>query len=151
MTPVLCNERTDILDYLPHSEVVDYRAGEVIYDAGHPAGGMFLIVQGRVQVSEDVTPELRLVLDIYSRDEIFGESAMLPLSRCPEMALALETTSVMTWNTHKLRQIMQSRPEVGIALAQILAGRLVDARSRLGSFANATISQRLAYALVHLP
>ena len=150
MTPVLCNERTDILDYLPHSEVVDYRAGEVIYDAGCPAGRMFLIIQGRVQVSQDVTPELRLVLDIYTSDEIFGESAVLHLPCCPEVAMALETTSVMTWSTEKLRQIMRSRPEVGIALTQILAARLVEARSRLACFANATINERLARALAHL-
>jgi len=56
----------------------------------------------------------------------------------------------MSWTTDKLRQIMHYRPEVGIALAQILAARLVEARTRLGSFANATIGRRLAHALVHL-
>jgi CRP-like cAMP-binding protein/DNA-binding CsgD family transcriptional regulator len=150
MTPVLCNERIDILDYLPHSAAEDYRAGEVIYDAGHPAERMFLIIQGRVQVSQDMTPDRRLVLDIYTNDEIFGESAVLHLPQCPDLAVALETTRVMTWTTDKLCQIMHSRPEVGIALAQILAARLVEARGRLGSFANATINQRLAHALAHL-
>ncbi len=150
MTPVLCNEPIDILEYLPHSEVVDYRAGEVIYDTGYPAGRLFLIIQGRVQVSQEVTHEFRLVLDIYANDDIFGECAMLHLPRCREVAIALETTSVMTWSTEKLRQIMRSRPEVGIALTQILAGRLVESRSRLASFAHATINERLAHALAHL-
>jgi len=150
MTPVLCNERIDILDHLPHSEVVDYSPGEVIYDAGYQAGRIFLIIEGRVQVSQDVTPDLRLVLDIYTIDDIFGESAVLQLPRCPEVAMALESTRAMTWSTDKLRQIMRSRPEVGIALTQTLAARLIEARNRLASFANATISERLAHALTHL-
>ena len=150
MTPVLCSERIDILDYLPRSDAEDYRAGEVIYDARHPAERVFLIIQGRVQVSQNMTPDLQLVFDIYTSDEIFGESALLNPPRCLELAVALETTRVMSWTTDKLRQIMYSKPEVGIALAQILAARLVEARSRLGSFANATISQRLAHALAHL-
>jgi CRP-like cAMP-binding protein len=65
MGPVFSSERLDILDYLPHSKIRTCHAGEIVYDPHQASQDLFLIVEGRVQVSRDIEPGVRIVVEIY--------------------------------------------------------------------------------------
>jgi CRP-like cAMP-binding protein/DNA-binding CsgD family transcriptional regulator len=144
------SERLDILDYLPHSKIRRFHAGEIVYDAHQPAQDLFLIVEGRVQVSRDIEPTVRIVVEIYGSEEIFGESALLGSARCPEIAMALEDSKLMSWTSDRLQADMRKKPELAIALAQILALRIQNAGRRLENLTRYHAQHRLLHALIHL-
>jgi hypothetical protein len=39
------------LEYLPHSKILDYRKGRVIYNWDRPSTGIYLVTGGLVKVS----------------------------------------------------------------------------------------------------
>jgi CRP-like cAMP-binding protein/DNA-binding CsgD family transcriptional regulator len=150
MSPARSGEAIDIFDYLPHSTLSSFEAGETIYSYYAPASHFYLVVRGRVRVSRIIPDRSPLILDIYSRDEIFGESALLDHSRRSDVAVALEPTDLMMWSAEEIRNVIQLRPQVGVALGQILTQRLIAFGNRLESFAAGDIKQRLVRALIHL-
>jgi CRP-like cAMP-binding protein/DNA-binding CsgD family transcriptional regulator len=150
MSPARSSEAIDILDYLPHSTLFSYKAGETVYTYNQPASHLYLVVHGRVQVAR-VTPEHgSLILDVYRTDEIFGESALLGLRYRPDVAVTLENADLMMWTAEEIRKVIRLRPQVGMALGQILAQRLIDFGNRIESFAADGINQRLARTLIRL-
>ena len=70
-------EMEDALMYLPRKSVTSYRKGQVILDEHHPSEGLNLVVQGRVKVAIPVHDGSETVVDIFSTDDFFGESALL--------------------------------------------------------------------------
>ena len=83
-------QREDPLLHLSSSSILEYRKGQIIFNADQPSTNMYLVIEGKVQVrrmSQDGQP---IVMDIYHHDEFFGESAILSLPRRNEEAIALE-------------------------------------------------------------
>jgi CRP-like cAMP-binding protein/DNA-binding CsgD family transcriptional regulator len=150
MSPSRLGEAIDILDYLPHSALSSLEAGETVYNYSAPASHFYLVVRGRVRVSRIIPNHGPLILDIYSSDEIFGESALLDHCYRADVAVTLEATDLMMWTSEEIRNVVQLRPQVGVALGQILTQRLIAFGNRLESFAAGDIKQRLARSLLHM-
>jgi DNA-binding CsgD family transcriptional regulator len=90
-----------------------------------------------------------LILDVYRNEQLFGESSLLDLQSGPDVGIALEATEVMMWTVEEIRNLIRCRPQVGVALGQILAQRVIDFANRIESFVADQIDQRLARTLIH--
>jgi CRP/FNR family transcriptional regulator len=87
-----------VLYDIPHSTISVYQKGEIIYCPQEPSTSLYLLNRGRVKVSRISDTGSEIVIDIYQRDELFGESALaspsLPRS---DQATALERAMVLVW------------------------------------------------------
>ena len=107
-----------------------------------------LIVDGKVKVSRTSDDGRQIVVDIYHKDEFFGESVFLLGRPAQEQAVAIEDTKLMNWSLAAVADIMAREPKLGIALLQLLAQRSVDFGERLESFSVDNIARRLARSLI---
>jgi CRP-like cAMP-binding protein/DNA-binding CsgD family transcriptional regulator len=144
------NERLDILEDLPRSTIRRYRNGEVIYDSDTPATHLYLVIEGRVKVLRTSVDGRDVLIDVYKEEELFGESALLNLPSRRELAIAIEPVRLMAWTLTELHNIVQTRPQLGTALSQILVQRLIECQKRVESFAVDRVNQRLARTLIQL-
>jgi CRP-like cAMP-binding protein len=140
----------DPLAYLPCSTIAGYRKGEIIFGPCQPSQGIYLVIDGKVSVSRIVSTGHEVAVDIYMGDEFFGESSLLGDASCHEQAVAIESTKVMTWAAAEIERLVQQRPRLGLALAQILAQRSLDFSRRVASFTVDHIDRRLARSLLRL-
>jgi CRP/FNR family cyclic AMP-dependent transcriptional regulator len=137
----------DPLEYLPCSKVVEFRKGEVIYDADQPSTAIYLVIEGRVAVSQ-LQDRRQVMVDVYRHDDFFGESALLNLPQQSERATALEDTKLMIWSSSEIEDLLMKRPGLALALLQIFVERMRDFTDRIQSLSVNTIPQRLAHSLV---
>ncbi len=140
----------DPLVHLPRSTVLEFRKGQVIYRADQPASSIYLVINGRVKVCRQAGPDLPVVIDIYRRDEFFGEGALLGLVHRDEEATALETTQVMSWTASELEDVLLRRPRLALALVQMLVQRSSEFGTRIVSFSADNTARRLARSLLRL-
>jgi CRP/FNR family transcriptional regulator, cyclic AMP receptor protein len=138
----------DPLAHLPCSTILEYKKGQTIYDQDQPSSSIYLVIGGKVKVCRIAEDGRQVVVDIYQADEFFGESAFLGSSARAELAVALETTKVMTWSTAEIEEISMKRPKLAVALMQLLVQRSVDFAERIESFSIDNIARRLARALI---
>jgi len=134
--------------HLPCSRIFEYVAGQVIYSLDQPATGLYLVIAGKVTVCRSADNGRPVVVDIYQADEFFGESALLRFPHAQEQAVALESTKVMMWSTAEIENIVILRPQLAVALLQVLALRLLDFKSRLHSLASEPAPRRLVHTLI---
>jgi CRP/FNR family transcriptional regulator, cyclic AMP receptor protein len=138
----------DPLAYLPCSRILEYTKGQSIYSQQHPVSGLNLIIEGKVKVSRMSEDGRQIVVDIYHKDEFFGESVFLAGRPAEEQAIAMEHTKLMNWSLGAVADIMAREPKLGIALLQLLVLRSLDFGERLESFFVDNIARRLARNLI---
>jgi CRP/FNR family transcriptional regulator len=138
----------DPLAHLPCSTILEYKKGQTIYDRDQPSDSIYLVIGGKVKICRISEDGRQVVVDIYQADEFFGESAFLGSSHGAEVAVALDSTKVMTWSTAEIEEISMKRPKLAIALVQLLVQRSVDFAERIESFSVDNIARRLARSLI---
>jgi CRP/FNR family transcriptional regulator len=134
--------------YLPRKGVTDYVRGASIFDENNPSKALHLVVQGRVKVTIPVENAGQALVDIFSTDDFFGESALLGSPRIPERALALENVVLISWTRAEIEEQIERQPRLGIALIQMLVQRGLDYQARLQSFALDKTPERIVRALI---
>jgi CRP/FNR family transcriptional regulator len=138
----------DVLEHLPVSRITEYDKGQVIYGPENPSHSIYLVVAGKVRLSQCAADGTEVLLDIIPPDEIFGESSFLD-SRCrSDRAIAAEASKAMAWAVSGVEDLVTKRPRLAVALLQILAQRNARAALRIESFATDSIEQRLARSLL---
>ena len=138
----------DPLAHLPCSTIVEYGKGQMIYNQDQPSTNLYLVMDGRVKISRTTEDGRQVMIDIYQRDEFFGESSLLNVPHCAEQATALEGTKVMMWTASAIDEIVKRRPRLAVALMQILVQRTINFAERLESFSTDSIQRRLARSLL---
>lgn len=141
----------DALDYLPRKGVLEYRRNQVVYDGEQsPAGGLSLIVQGRVKVAAMLEDGSQAVMGVFRANEFFGAVALIGEQAAPrERATAMENTTLMTWSRQEIESHIEKQPLLGMALIQVLVGRCVEFKERLQSLALDKTPQRVGLSLIH--
>jgi len=85
----------DALAYLPCTSVLGLPEGQIIYEADQSSTSLYLVIDGKVNVSRLTDDGSYVGVDIYRPDEVFGESALLNLPHRAEQATALENTNLI--------------------------------------------------------
>lgn len=140
----------DPLAYLPCSNVLEYRRGQVIYNQTQPSASLYLVIDGKVRVSQSTSDGKQIVVDIYQPDEFFGESVFLRLPCRSEEARALENSRVMAWTGPEVEEIAARQPRLAVALLQVMIQRNLAFTQRIESLCVENIGQRVARALLRL-
>jgi len=149
-TSLALDSRTeDVLAYLPVSSTVEYGKGKMIYGPDNFSNRIYLVVAGKVGISQVALDGSEVLLEIVRPDELFGESAFLDIPRRSERAIAVEKAKLMAWAISDMEDLVTKRPRLALALLQILAQRNAVFTRRIESFAIDSIEQRLARSLLH--
>ncbi len=102
-----------------------YRADEVVFRENEPGVGMYIIVNGKVNI---LLGKEHKLLALLSKGDFFGEMALLLESPRTATAQATEATELMGFFQPDLFHLLETRPKTGNKilhrLAQMLAERL---------------------------
>ena len=140
--------REDPLAHLPRTAVLEFAKGSLIYSVEQPSGCLYLVLEGKVKICRVASDGRPVVMDIYLPDEIFGEGAFKDSGRDGEMAVALESVRLMAWPVSEIEDLCARRPQLAIALLQLLVKRSMEFAGRIESFSVDNIARRLARGLI---
>ncbi|HYW42472.1 MAG TPA: Crp/Fnr family transcriptional regulator [Bryobacteraceae bacterium] len=138
----------DVLSHLPISSTTEYGKGQMIYGPDNLSSSIYLVVAGKVEISQIADDGSEVLLEIVRPDELFGESAFLDVPRRSEQATAIEKARLMTWAISDMEYLVMKRPRLAVALLQIMAQRNAEASRRIESLSIDTIERRLARSLL---
>jgi len=138
----------DVLAHLPVSSTTHYGKGQTIYGPDNLSDSIYLVVTGKVGISQIADDGSEVLLEIVRPDELFGESAFLDAPRRSERAIAVEPAMLMTWAVSDMEDLVTKRPRLAVALLQMLAQRNAEFVRRIESLAIDTVERRLARSLI---
>jgi CRP-like cAMP-binding protein len=140
----------DPLTYLPRKPVQEYAKGRLIYDTQNPSTDLYVVILGRVKISNTADDGCQTVGRIVRAEGLFGEACLIgPLSRT-ESATALDNVTLMSWSRMEIEQQVEREPRLGIALSQYLVRECLELQDRIESMAVHKTPERVMLALLQL-
>lgn len=106
----------------------EYEAGETIFRQGDPGLGMYIIVQGQVQIVNNEDPDNLVVYSELGDGDFFGDLALVDDSTRSATALSSAPTRLISFFRPDLQDIITRFPAIGnkilMNLAKVVAQRL---------------------------
>lgn len=140
----------DPLTYLPRKPVQEFSKRRVIYDPQQPSDHLYVVILGRVKITNIGDDGSQMVARIVSAEGLFGESALIGGQRRTEAAVALDNVTVMSWTSNEIELQIEREPRLGLALSQYLVRQCIELQDRIESMAVYKTPERVMLALVQL-
>ncbi|HEY7781596.1 MAG TPA: cyclic nucleotide-binding domain-containing protein [Ktedonobacterales bacterium] len=107
----------------------DFPAGHVILREGDPGVGLFVIVSGRVRVTQQLGGEPR-ELGTSGPGDVFGEMSLLDDLPRSATVTAVEPTRVLVLQGVDFRVALREDPDIALRLLAVLSRRLRGVEAR---------------------
>lgn len=140
----------DPLTYLPRKSVQEFAKGRTIYDAQQPNDHLYVVILGRVKISNTADDGCQTIGRIVCAEGLFGESCLIGPGSRSESAVALDTATVMAWSREDIERQIERVPRLGVALSQFLVRQCISLQDRIESMAIHKTPERVMLALVQL-
>jgi len=101
-------------------ESYEVQAGQVLFTAGDPADGAYIIQQGSFTLKPEMSGEPEVVA---GPGTLLGESALLAETRRPATATAREASVVMRLSRSMFLRMLEGYPEAALRLRELIASR----------------------------
>src|SRR5947207_3094768 len=108
------------------AQIKSYKAGRNIFQEGDPGDGLYIIVQGKVQITCLVGQDQRRVLSRLATGDFFGETAVLDNQPRSATATAETDTQVYVILRDDLLRILARSPGLAVGLVKEFSLRMRD-------------------------
>lgn len=108
-----------------------FKENEVIFEAGTPGLGMYVILEGEVTIIER-QPEEDNVLAVLKEGSFLGELSLIDDLNRSATAIATKPTKLVGFFRPQLLQLIHQRPKLGVKLLERLA-KIVFQRLRISN------------------
>jgi CRP-like cAMP-binding protein len=126
------------------------REDQYLYHEADPATTVYVLLQGRIKLTQ-VTPDgQQIILSYAGPGEAFGVIAVLSEVSYPVSAQAVEDSQVIGWDQGRMEYLMQQYPRIGLNAVRILAGRIREFQDRVRELSTERVERRIARALLRL-
>lgn len=140
----------DPLTYLPRKSAQEFPRGWAIYDGQQPNDHLYVVISGRVKISNVAEDGCQTVGRIIASEGLFGESCLVGGGSRSESAVALDNSTVMSWSRAEVEQQIDRQPHLGLALSQYLVRHCISLQDRIESMAVHRTPERISLALIQL-
>jgi CRP/FNR family cyclic AMP-dependent transcriptional regulator len=110
-----------------------FAPGEAIVEEGHTGNGVYVIVDGRVEVVKGEGTDHAQSLATFGAGEPFGELALLGEWKRTATVRAIDETRCLGIDRWVFLAHLQRDPALAVKMLQVVTERLVAADARLGS------------------
>jgi CRP/FNR family transcriptional regulator len=124
------------------------RRGEYIYFEAQPAEHLWVVRSGEIRTLRTSPGGRVTTLELVRPGGLFGMAAVVEDSHYTDSAQAVAAGEVSSVRQKAIAGVLRDNPEAGNALLRIVARRLRSAHDRLCSFANDSVTSRLAQTVL---
>jgi CRP-like cAMP-binding protein len=125
-------------------------AGESFFGEGDQAEAFFVLMSGRVKLTQ-LTPEgHQVVLRLIGPADAFGGVGAFGEPTYPVSAEAVEPSVALSWMSTTMRQLLETEPRIAVNAVRIVAARYHDLQRRYRQLMTERVERRVARALLRL-
>lgn len=134
-------------------EVAQYRRvsrGEFFFHQGEAAEAFYIIVEGRVRLSQ-ITPEgHQVIIRFVGPSDGMGIIVALSNTTYPLSAEAVADSAALRWNYDSTIELMEQYPPLALNGLRLVASRFQELQDRYRELATEKVERRVARALLRL-
>jgi CRP-like cAMP-binding protein len=125
-------------------------AGLAVFEQGAPAAEFFVLLHGRLKVTQ-VTPDgQQIVVRVVNPGDLFGIANALQRRDYPGTATAAVDSIALVWPMSAWDEAMRNHPSLASNAMQTIGQRLQEAHTKLREMATEDVERRVAHAVLRL-
>lgn len=125
-------------------------AGSYLFHQGDPAARYFVLLQGRIQLTQLTTEGQQIVVHLLQPGEEVAIVAAFPGALYPLTAEALTNYQVLAWDQDALQTLLDLYPRLALNGLRMVTGRFVELQHRYLELATQRVERRVARTLIRL-
>ena len=127
-----------------------YRKGDVVFSQGENAHSFFVLLHGRLRVTQTTPAGEQVVVRFVAPGDMFGVAMALRRSSYPGTATAVVDSLALLWPSAAWAGLMANNPAFAANALQTVGSRLQEAHERIREISTEEVERRLAHALLRL-
>ena len=129
---------------------LNLKKGQRLFERGDPGGTMYVVMEGRIEISIVSTNGRKITLNLITAGNCFGEVNMIDNQYRTASAVALEPTSLQPIGRSTFFAAARLCPELAITIAEMLCERVRWVSDSVEDYALLPLDRRLARRLLML-
>ena len=127
-----------------------YAPADVVFEQGQPADMFFVLLHGRLRVTQ-VTPQgQQVVVRMVNPGDLFGIAKALHRTDYPGTATAVAESIALAWPMGAWSAILDRHPAFAVNAMQTMGGRLQEAQARIREMSTEAVERRVGHAVLRL-
>jgi CRP-like cAMP-binding protein len=127
-----------------------FAAGTAVFEQGQAADRFFILLDGRLRVTQ-ITPDgQQTVVRIVHPGDLFGIARALQRHDYPGTATAAIDSIVLQWPMSEWDRLVSRFPNIAINAMQAMGQRLQEAHARVRELSTEAVERRVAHAVLRL-
>lgn len=140
----------DVDDVLASATSRRYQIGEAVFEQGQTAEQFFLLLHGRLRVTQVTTEGQQVIVRMVNPGDLFGIAKALQRPDYPGTATAAAESIVLAWPMADWSVFLERHPTLAITAMQTIGSRLQEAHTRLRELATEEVERRVAHTVLRL-
>lgn len=140
----------EIDDMLARATSRRYPMGEIVFEQGSDADHFFLLLHGRLRVTQVTSEGQQVVVRMVNPGDLFGIARALRRKDYPGTATAAADSIALVWQIGAWDGLVAAHPALAVNAMRTIGGRLQEAQTRMRELATEAVERRVAHAVLRL-
>ena len=137
-------------DVLSGAKSRRHPAGETVFKQGSEATHFFVLLHGRLRVTQ-VTPDgQQIVVRMVNQGDIFGIAKAMGRTEYPGTATAVTDSIALAWPMASWDDMIAKHPAFAVNAMQTIGSRLLEAQTRVRELSTEAVERRVAHVVLRL-
>jgi len=138
------------IEFEEQSRIINLNKKTMLFSEGETPKGMYILLSGKIKISQLNADGSEQILFILSEGELFGYRNILNNQKHVVTATTLEACEVMLIEKDNFLRILKSSPNLSTLLLENVGNEFTALVNRINVFAQKNIKERLALFLLML-
>lgn len=125
-------------------------AGEYYFFQGDPASRVYLLLEGKLKLTQSTIDGQQALLRVGTPGLLFGAVAMAQAETYPVSAQAIESCQALYWTQEEMMQFALAIPRLALNGMKMMAGHVQEFQERYLQLSTERVERRLARTLLRL-
>lgn len=140
-------ELDNLVSYASSRRIV---TGESIFKQGDNAKLFYLLLYGRLKVTQVTSEGHQIIVRMVHPGDLFGFAKALQRDDYPGTALAITESIVLGWPTELWDYFVEQNPGLAMNAIQTIGKRLEEAHTRIREMSTEEVERRVAHVILRL-
>lgn len=124
--------------------------GESVFEQGDPAKAFYLLLHGRLKVTQVTRDGQQIIVRVVHPGDLFGFTRAIGRPDYPGTATAAVDSLVASWPTESWDGFVENNPQLAMSAIRTIGQRLDEAHTRIREMSTEEVERRVAHAVLRL-
>lgn len=141
---------TDLDHLLARATTRRVPVGEAVFEQGQKATQFFLLLHGRLKVTQVTSEGQQIIVRVVHPGDIFGFAQALQRDDYPGTPIAAAESVVLCWPNDVWGNVVEQNPHLAVNAMRTIGQRLQEAHTRIREMSTEEVERRVAHAVLRL-